>query len=114
MVIGHQQSVGETMDAEHPRASLIDPSCNFLRKSAVGLNPYLPATASDGKLSNVHMPSSARAASALTTINNNQTIVWKRLIGVLLRPISGLMTLTWHVQIALTADRTKFSHSLGA
>src|SRR6267154_879741 len=54
---------GETNEPEQPPASRTEESCASVSHFASGLNPYFFATFALGKLSNVHMPSSACAAS---------------------------------------------------
>jgi len=67
VVIRHHQSLGEINDAEHPPAMRSDDSRTWSSQSGDGANPYLTPTVFDGKLSNVHMPSSACAASPKAT-----------------------------------------------
>src|SRR5689334_21503408 len=52
---------GETNEPEHPPASRTEESCASFSHFASGANRYFWATFALGKLSNVHMPSSARA-----------------------------------------------------
>ena len=53
---------GDTNDPEQPPASRTEESCASPSHFASGLKPYFFATFALGKLSNVHMPSSACAA----------------------------------------------------
>src|SRR5712691_10368555 len=54
---------GETNEPEQPPASRTEESCASESHFPSGPKPYFFATFALGKLSNVHMPSSARAAS---------------------------------------------------
>ena len=54
---------GETNEPEQPPASRTEESCASESHFGSGLKPYFFATLALGKLSNVHMPSSARAAA---------------------------------------------------
>src|SRR5690349_1204801 len=58
---------GETKPPEHPPASRTEESCASLSHCASGENLYFCCTFFEGKLSYVHIPSSARAASAQTS-----------------------------------------------
>src|SRR5438045_9775651 len=53
---------GETNEPEQPPASRTEESCASFSHFASGLKPYFFATFALGKLSNVHIPSSACAA----------------------------------------------------
>src|SRR5207248_2637375 len=59
---------GETKLPEHPPASRTEDSCASFSHWASGAKRYFCCTFFEGKLSNVHIPSSARAAKARASV----------------------------------------------
>src|SRR5205085_5389384 len=64
---------GETKLPEQPPARRTEASCASWSHCASGANPYFCFTFFDGKLSNVHMPSSPRAAKPRTRTHSAAT-----------------------------------------
>src|SRR5207248_6261975 len=65
---------GDTNDPEHPPARRTEESCASASHFESGANPYFFATLALGKLSYVHIPSSARAAMGSATARHRAAI----------------------------------------
>ncbi len=72
---------GDTMLAEQPWASRTEAARTFSNQLASGSKPYFAFTAATGKLSKVHMPSSAWASGDRSSKQPRKPAVNERFIG---------------------------------